>query len=112
MVGNQVVPTLAAQKEASRLEEFERVQARLEASAAEPAVSEKLRGSKIEALAKAGPALNASKGTDGFVDPQVYLKLRNDYVQVIGDVSEFDEVFAPLLSVTERVRLGVGKLQL
>lgn len=109
VVGNQVVPTLASQREARIEEQFQRVQERLEAQALEPSVSEKLRSSKIEALAKAGPALSASKGTDGFVDPAIYLKLRNDYVQVIGDVNEFDEVFSPMLSLDQRVNLGVGK---
>ncbi|MBI3980966.1 hypothetical protein HY345_03120 [Candidatus Microgenomates bacterium] len=112
VVGNQVVPTLAAIKEERRVEEFERVQTRLESEATEPAVSEKLRASKIEALAKAGPELNKSKGTDGYVNPNEYLRLRNDYVQVIGDVSEFDEVFSPLLSEDERFNLGVGKIRL
>lgn len=112
VIGNRVIPTFAAQTRAIQQEQFERIQTRLEQQADEPAVGERLRSSKIAALAKAGPALTASKGTKGFVDPNVYMKLRNDYVQVIGDVSEYDDVFAPMLDPVDRIKLGVGKLQL
>jgi hypothetical protein len=61
------------------------------------------------AFAKAKPVLEASVGKDGYIDPGVYMKIRNDYAEAIGSVSNFDAVFAPRLSPQERERLGIGK---
>lgn len=64
---------------------------------------------KTSAFAKARPFLEQSKGEDGYIDPNVYLKLRSDYAEIIGNPSEFDDVFASYLSPQERARLGLGK---
>lgn len=109
VIGDQLVPTMTARKEEQSQVNFERVQERLEAAANEPAVSERLRAAKITALAKAGRALRTKLSPEGDVDPVLYVRLRNDYVNAIGDVSEYDEVFAPMLSILERNKLGVGK---
>jgi LysM repeat protein len=71
--------------------------------------TDKDRELKVVAFQKALPELQKNIGQDGFVDPVVYMKLRNDYVQAIGDVSEFDDVFSSMLSIKERLNLGVGK---
>ena len=72
-------------------------------------VTERQSAQRQAAIAQARPELENSRGTDGYVDPQVYTKLRSDYAEAIGNVSEFDDVFASLLSPQERARLGVGK---
>ena len=70
------------------------------------------RALKIAAFSKARPALEAVRGEDGFVDPITYMRLRTDYAEVMGDANEFDEMFAPMLSLKERMKLGVGKVSL
>ena len=71
--------------------------------------TEKTRELKTSAFTKARPFLEQSRGKDGYVDPGVYLRLRSDYAEVIGDPSSFDAIFAPFLSPEERARLGLGK---
>lgn len=61
------------------------------------------------AISLARPELEKTKGSDGYVDPNVYMRLRSDYASAIGSVSDFDNTFASLLSPQERDRLGVGK---
>lgn len=67
------------------------------------------RAIKAEVYKRALPILNSARGTDGYVNPQTYLKLRSDYAEAVGDASGFDAVFAPMLSPAERTRLGVGR---
>lgn len=67
------------------------------------------RALKTSAIAKATPELRSNTGSDGYADPSVYLRLRSDYAQAVGDVSEFDAAFSSLLSPRERARLGIGK---
>ena len=74
-----------------------------------PNVAEQARIRKTATIAKARPALESSRGEDGYVNPGVYIRLRSDFAQVIGSASEFDSVFAPMLSPQERARLGLGK---
>ena len=71
--------------------------------------SEKLKYLKTQAIAKARPELEKSKGTDGYIDPDVYMRLRVDWAEAIGTITDFDNTFAGMLSPTERARLGVGK---
>lgn len=71
--------------------------------------SEKTTALKIAAFAKARPQLEMDRGADGYVNPVNYMRLRSDFAEVIGDVTEFDELFAPMLSIQNRLRLGVGK---
>ncbi len=58
-------------------------------------------------IAEAQTNLINSKGTDGFVDPGVYLKYRSNYATKTGNVSGFDDQFGSMLSPEERTRLGV-----
>lgn len=75
-----------------------------------PTQTERQTAGVKAALKKARPALEATKGAvDHYVDPVRYMELRSDFAAQIGDVSDFDNVFAPLLSPAERARLGVGK---
>lgn len=78
-------------------------------ASSKPTETEKTRALKVAAFAKARPVLESSKGTDTYVNPDIYFRLRNNYTEAIGDVTEFDEVFAPMLSPRERLRLGIGK---
>ncbi len=71
--------------------------------------TEQTRNLKTSAFAKARPELEKSRGEDGYVDPNVYMRLRNDYAEIIGEPSSFDAVFASYLSPQERDRLGIGK---
>ncbi len=77
--------------------------------AGKPTQTEITRTLQTNAVAKARPFLEQSRGTDGYVDPQVYMRLRTDYGEVIGDVSDFDAIFASYLSPQERDMLGIGK---
>ena len=61
------------------------------------------------AIAKARPVLEQAKIQHGFVDTALYQKLRLDYGQVIGNVSEFDDAFSSMLSPQDRANLGIGK---
>ena len=70
-----------------------------------PAETEKTRNLKTAAFMKVRPLLEKSKGDDGYVDPNVYLDLMSQYAEVVGDVDDFNKVFAPLLSPQERQRL-------
>jgi hypothetical protein len=70
------------------------------------------RSLKTAAFTKAKPELEASRGKDGYIDPGTYMRLRTDYGAAIGDPNEFDEMFASMLSLKERLRLGVGKVQI
>ena len=49
---------------------------------------------------------------DGKIDPRDYTRLRNDFISTFGDATQFDEAFAPMLSLQERINLGVGKTTL
>lgn len=50
--------------------------------------------------------LTSSSGTDGYASPNTYLKLRGDWAAArLGSSAEFDAIFAPYLSSTERNRL-------
>ena len=71
--------------------------------------SERTATLRKSAITLARPELENSRGTDGYVDPKIYMQLRADYAEAIGDVSQFDNTFASMLSPKERVRLGVGK---
>lgn len=76
--------------------------------------TEKTRALKISAAQKARTVLeqNAAGNIDKKVNPDLYMRLRQDYAEVVGDASEFDDVFAPMLSIKERLQLGVGKTQI
>ena len=78
----------------------------------ETSVSERTTTAKAGLLAASYPVLNDSKGTDGFVDPGVYMQERQKFVSQFGSSNEFDEVFAPMLSIQQRINLGVGKTSL
>jgi hypothetical protein len=68
-------------------------------------------GAEKEEISSARTFLDSSRGTDGYVDPQVYVKLRTDWTEAIGDPGDFDDIFALMLSPQERLRLGVGKAE-
>ena len=72
--------------------------------------SERTRVLQTEAIGVARPLLIAARGADGYVDANTYLKLRNDYAESIGNPSDFDRTFGPMLSPEERQRLGVGRV--
>jgi len=72
-------------------------------------VTERTTELKTSAISKARPFLEQSTGEDGYIDPAVYMRLRGDYGEAIGDPSDFDDMFAPMLSPQERARLGLGK---
>jgi len=72
--------------------------------------TERLDSAISEAIPMASEELEKSIGTDGYVDPSVYLRLRVDFSALTGgDISTFDNNFALRLSPQERARLGVGK---
>ena len=73
--------------------------------------SERMAATIKYAIRAARKALENSAGEDGYVDPAVYTELRSNYAEAIGDIAEFDNAFALLLSPNERARLGVGKAQ-
>lgn len=54
--------------------------------------------------------LNASKGTDGFANPELYMKKRGEYAAESGDVTGFDSQFSSQLSPAEQARLGISTL--
>jgi len=60
---------------------------------------------KTEVVKRASPKLIESRGQDGYVDPGVYLDLRQQYSEAIGDPKGFDDIFKPMLSPQERARL-------
>lgn len=66
------------------------------------------RALKTGAIGVARPLLIKSRGTDGYVDPATYLKLRSDYAEAIGNPADFDKTFSPMLAPTKRKELGVG----
>ena len=71
--------------------------------------TEKDRAIKVEVIKRARPALIASRGDDGYVDPNVYLEMRSNYAETIGNPTNFDDVFSLMLSPQERVRLFTEK---
>ena len=72
-----------------------------------PTETERTRVLKTQAFSVARPELERSVRKDGFIDPRVYVKLRNDYAQAIGDVGDFDDTFSTMLSPQDRVNIGV-----
>lgn len=62
------------------------------------------------ALANAQAALWASRGTDGKVDPQVYIREREKYLRTVKGATPqaFDEQFGMLLREEEQKNLGVS----
>lgn len=69
--------------------------------------TERTRALKTEVIKRAFPRLDESRGRDGYVDPNVYLDLRQQYAEAIGDARGFDDIFLPMLSPSERSRLFV-----
>jgi hypothetical protein len=61
-------------------------------------------------ISEAQNSLIASRGADGFVDPNVYLKYRADYAAKTGSVTGFDDQFGAMLSLEEQNRLGISLL--
>jgi hypothetical protein len=68
----------------------------------EPSVQEK----ETQTINETEKRLKASAGTDGFIDPQVYLTERRN--STLGP-DEFDKRFKDLLSPQEKVNLGIEK---
>lgn len=62
------------------------------------------------ALANASSALLASRGTDGKVDPNVYIQQRDNYLRTVKGTTpqSFDAQFGTLLSDKEQSNLGVS----
>ena len=60
--------------------------------------TDKDRALKTASFAQAQGALNASKGSDGYVNTALYIKLRSDYAQTIGNAKDFDDVFGHMLN--------------
>lgn len=58
--------------------------------------------------ADAQNALLSSKGSDGFVDPGVYVSQRANYMRSGGSSSDFDSQFGNLLSPQEQGSIGVS----
>ncbi len=75
-------------------------------------LTERDRAIKIASFAKARPELEKSKGTDGYINADLFMRLRADYADLIGNADDFDDVFAPMLNPKDRLRLGVGKTTL
>ena len=71
--------------------------------------TERDRALKTEIIKIAGPELIASRGSDGFISPQTYLELRQQYTESLGDPTNFDDIFSPMLSPQERARLFTEK---
>ena len=74
-----------------------------------PTETEKNKALKKQAITLARPALEASKRGGEFIDGNEFLRLRNDWAEAIGDTSDFDEIFGPQLSPTDRAKYGIGK---
>jgi len=71
--------------------------------------TDKNRSLKTAALIAARQELQRIVGSGGFVNLKDYYKLRNDYVEAIGDASEFDEIFASqFLSSQDRFKYGIN----
>ena len=95
-------------EEAEQLKDIEK--ARFErGKPKEKTQTEKDRALKTEVIKVAFPKLQESRGRDGYVDPSIYLDLRRQYSEVLGDPSNFDDVFSPMLSPQERARLFTEK---
>lgn len=77
-------------------------------------LTERDRAIKVAAFAKARIVLEAEakKTTDGYVYDTTYMRLRADYGELMGNTDDFDDMFAPMLSMVNRQKLGVGKLTL
>lgn len=71
------------------------------------------RQTALEKAAIAAARTELSKpeyyGKDKYISPEVYMKHRTDYAELIGDPANFDKVFYSFLSPQERDRLGIGK---
>jgi hypothetical protein len=55
-------------------------------------------------LSKARPQLESSREGGQFIDGNEFLKLRSDYISVIGNAKAFDDAFVPLLSPEDRIK--------
>lgn len=76
----------------------------------EPTQTEITRDLRSQVISTAEPILTQSEGEDGFVDPEVYLDLRQQYFEAFGNTSGFDQLFSNRLSPQERERLGIGRI--
>lgn len=61
-------------------------------------------------ISAAEPILTQSEGENGFVNPDTYLNLRQQYFMEFGNTSGFDQIFSHRLSPQERERLGIGRI--
>lgn len=129
VIGNQVVPTLAAQRETRAQEADIRSQQRLDLAeqANERAeqrleifmkqqelgssASERLRNELKPIFSDASTKFSENVGSDGFVDPKLYLQLRQTFINTYPDKANlFDDTFAPqFLSQQSRTDLGIKK---
>lgn len=111
VVGNQVVPTLAARQAEATQERFETSQAttqarfeqtakRLEAAASRGTPAQQ----KTAELTNITNQLNTAIGTDGFTNADTYQKLR---ATATISASDFDNRFKSLLSPENRTKLGI-----
>lgn len=94
VVGNKIVPTFAARREEAVAERFERTAERLERTA----------GKKTAELINITGQLNSAIGADGFVNPDLYQRLR---ATAAISATDFDNRFKSMLSPENRKKLGI-----
>ena len=69
------------------------------------------RATTAEIIKRAQPILMNSRQSspDGFVSPNFYISLRNQYAQQFGAVKGFDDLFSWMLSPAVKAQLGITK---